>query len=100
MSSTSAPFGTIFVNLLKLIAVPLVFASLVTGIASLASETVSVAFGAEWRQEKYIMFAGSLESYAAGPWAAVGQEINPETGDFYPMGYDGGMWYLRAVYNW
>jgi len=31
-----APFGTIFVNLLKLIAVPLVFASLVTGIASLA----------------------------------------------------------------
>ena len=31
-----APFGTIFVNLLKLIAVPLVFSSLVTGIASLA----------------------------------------------------------------
>jgi proton glutamate symport protein len=30
-----APFGTIFVNLLKLIAVPLVFASLVTGITSL-----------------------------------------------------------------
>ena len=31
-----APFGTIFVNLLKLIAVPLVLASLVTGVASLA----------------------------------------------------------------
>ena len=31
-----APFGTIFVNLLKLIAVPLVIASLVTGVASLA----------------------------------------------------------------
>lgn len=31
-----APFGTIFVNLLKLIAVPLVMASLVTGVASLA----------------------------------------------------------------
>ncbi len=31
-----APFGTIFVNLLKLIAVPLVFSSLVTGIASLS----------------------------------------------------------------
>ena len=31
-----APFGTIFVNLLKLIAVPLVFSSLVNGIASLA----------------------------------------------------------------
>jgi len=31
-----SPFGTLFVNLLKLIAMPLVFASLVTGIASLA----------------------------------------------------------------
>ena len=30
------PSGTLFVNLLKLIAMPLVFASLVTGIASLA----------------------------------------------------------------
>ena len=58
----------------------------------LATETVSVAFGAEWRQEKYIMYAGSLESYAAGPWAAVGQDINPETGDFYstpPIGSNG-----------
>lgn len=34
-----APFGTIFVNLLKLIAVPLVMASLVTGVASLADLT-------------------------------------------------------------
>ena len=33
------PFGTLFVNLLKLIAMPLVFASLVTGIASLADVT-------------------------------------------------------------
>ena len=31
-----APFGTIFINLLKLIAVPLVFASLVLGVASLS----------------------------------------------------------------
>jgi len=31
-----APFGTIFVNLLKLIAVPLILASLVTGVASLS----------------------------------------------------------------
>ncbi|MFQ5983747.1 MAG: dicarboxylate/amino acid:cation symporter [Woeseiaceae bacterium] len=34
-----APFGTIFVNLLKLIAVPLVMASLVTGVASLSDLT-------------------------------------------------------------
>ena len=31
-----APFGTIFINLLKLIAVPLVLSSLVTGVASLS----------------------------------------------------------------
>lgn len=31
-----APFGTVFINLLKLIAVPLVVASLVTGVASLS----------------------------------------------------------------
>ena len=31
-----APLGTIFINLLKLIAVPLVIASLVTGVASLS----------------------------------------------------------------
>ena len=31
-----APFGTIFINLLKLIAVPLVFASLIKGVASLS----------------------------------------------------------------
>ena len=31
-----SPIGTLFVNLLKLIAMPLVFASLVTGVASLA----------------------------------------------------------------
>ncbi len=30
------PVGTIFVNLLKLIAVPLIMASLITGVASLA----------------------------------------------------------------
>src|SRR5690606_27105809 len=31
-----APFGTVFLNALKLIAVPLVLASLVTGVASLS----------------------------------------------------------------
>ena len=31
-----APFGTIFINLLKLIAMPLVLSSLITGVASLS----------------------------------------------------------------
>lgn len=35
-SSFIAPFGTIFINLLKLIAVPLILASLITGVASLS----------------------------------------------------------------
>ena len=35
-SAWIAPFGTIFINLLKLIAVPLVLASLITGVASLS----------------------------------------------------------------
>ena len=32
-----SPFGTIFINLLKLIAVPLIIASLITGVASLSA---------------------------------------------------------------
>jgi proton glutamate symport protein len=35
-SAWIAPFGTIFINLLKLIAVPLILASLITGVASLS----------------------------------------------------------------
>lgn len=36
VSNWIAPFGTIFINLLKLIAVPLILASLITGVASLS----------------------------------------------------------------
>jgi Na+/H+-dicarboxylate symporter len=36
VSDWIAPFGTIFINLLKLIAVPLILASLITGVASLS----------------------------------------------------------------
>ena len=53
-SAWIAPFGTIFINLLKLIAVPLVLASLITGVASLSdlkklsrigSKTISIYVG-------------------------------------------------------
>ena len=49
-----SPFGTIFINLLKLIAMPLVLASLVTGVASLSdikklsrigSKTIAIYIG-------------------------------------------------------
>ena len=37
-----APFGTIFINLLKLIAVPLVLTSLITGVASLSLSLIHI----------------------------------------------------------
>ena len=37
-----SPFGTIFLNLLKLIAVPLVVSSLITGVASLSDTRSSL----------------------------------------------------------
>ena len=32
---------------------------------------LNVAFGAEWREEKYIMFEGQKEAWMPGPWATV-----------------------------
>jgi len=32
---------------------------------------ISVAFGTEWREEKYTMYEGQKESWMAGPWALV-----------------------------
>jgi iron complex outermembrane receptor protein len=56
------------------------------------SDTVNLAFGVEWREENYEMFAGSAESWVPGPWAEVGLMINPETGMNYatpPNGSNG-----------
>jgi len=47
------------------------------------ADNVNFAFGAEWREETYKLKAGDLQSWAPGPWAGVGQLINPDTGDFY-----------------
>ena len=40
-----SPFGSIFLNLLKLIAVPLVVSSLITGVASLSEENFQELVG-------------------------------------------------------
>ena len=32
---------------------------------------ISVAFGAEWREEKYTMYEGQKEAWMAGPWGMV-----------------------------
>jgi iron complex outermembrane receptor protein len=41
------------------------------------SDTVNVAFGLEWREENYTMFAGDAESWIPGPWAEVGELVDP-----------------------
>ena len=32
---------------------------------------INLAFGAEWREEKYIMYEGQKEAWMPGPWAMV-----------------------------
>ena len=44
---------------------------------------INVAVGVQNRNESYTMYAGDEQSYIAGPWANVGQLINPETGKNY-----------------
>jgi iron complex outermembrane receptor protein len=41
------------------------------------SDAVNLAFGFEWREENYVMVAGDRESWVPGPWAEVGNLINP-----------------------
>lgn len=56
------------------------------------SDSVNLAFGAEYRKENYIMFAGDTQSWIPGPWAEVGNLINPDTGTNYdtpPNGSNG-----------
>ena len=48
------------------------------------TDTVNVAFGLEWREETYEMFAGDTQSWVPGPWSQVQLLINPDTG----MNYD------------
>ena len=44
------------------------------------SDTVNVAFGAEWREENYTMYVADRQSFERGPWASVGLLTNPDTG--------------------
>jgi iron complex outermembrane receptor protein len=47
------------------------------------SDEVNVAGGLEWRQETYTMFEGDEQSWKAGPWAEVFNQIDPQTGSNY-----------------
>lgn len=56
------------------------------------TDNVSLAYGFEWRRETYVISAGDLQSWSAGPWALVSGLINPETGNYYstpPVGSNG-----------
>jgi len=46
-------------------------------------ETINLAFGGEWREESYRMFAGDLQSYTIGPWGGSSEYIDPDTGVAY-----------------
>ena len=41
-------------------------------------DAINLAFGAEWREESYTMFAGQKESWMPGPWANVALLNDPE----------------------
>jgi iron complex outermembrane recepter protein len=56
------------------------------------NDKLNFAYGFEWREETYIMDDAQLEAWAAGPWADVGQLIDPVTKQFYtapPIGSNG-----------
>jgi iron complex outermembrane receptor protein len=48
-----------------------------------ASAAVNVAFGLEWREEEWTVFPGDTESWLPGPYASVGEFIDPQTGANY-----------------
>lgn len=47
------------------------------------SDNINLAAGFQTRNETYTLYEGEYQSYAAGPWAGVGNLINPETGENY-----------------
>ncbi len=45
------------------------------------SDAINLAFGAEWREEVYTMYAGQKEAWMPGPWAMSHLMLNPESSD-------------------
>ena len=45
------------------------------------SDAMNIAFGAEWREEKYTMYQGQKEAWMPGPWAMSHLLVNPESAD-------------------
>ena len=63
------------------------------------SDKVNVAAGVQRRQETYTLYEGDYQSYAAGPWAGIGNLTNPETGDKYASPAIGANGLAGTTYN-
>ncbi len=83
-----SPFGTIFINLLKLIAVPLILASLVTGVASLSDlkklsriggKTIAIYIGTT----AVAVTIGLLLVNMLGPGYAIPEKLHQELASLY-----------------
>jgi len=83
-----SPFGTIFINLLKLIAVPLILASLVTGVASLSDlkklsriggKTIAIYIGTT----AVAVTIGLLMVNMLGPGYAIPDQLHQELATLY-----------------
>jgi len=60
---------------------------------------LNVAVGFQSRNETYTLYEGDLQSYAAGPWAAVGNLIDPETDTLYNAPAIGANGLAGTTYN-
>ncbi len=87
-ASWISPFGTIFINLLKLIAVPLILASLVTGVASLSDlkklsriggKTIAIYIGTT----AVAVTIGLLLVNLLGPGYAIPEQLHHELAAVY-----------------
>ena len=47
------------------------------------ADNFNLAAGFEQRRETYTMFVGDDQSWRAGPWSGISQQVNPETGENY-----------------
>jgi len=63
------------------------------------TDDLNFAIGFQNRNETYTMYEGDTQSYNAGPWAEVGNLIDPETGENYAAPAIGANGLAGTTYN-
>jgi len=63
------------------------------------TDDLNFAVGFQARNETYTMYEGDPQSYLAGPWAEVGNSIDPETGENYAAPSIGANGLAGTTYN-